>query len=75
MFVPTITRNYKNLFEFHYVSNAIVDLRWSHQYGCHWLHLCIADALSSPSFQISGNHNFLGTVRVQAMDATGAAAV
>ncbi len=27
---------------------------WSHQYGRHWLHLCIADALSSPSFQISG---------------------
>ena len=27
---------------------------WSYQYGRHWLHLCIADALSSPSFQISG---------------------
>ena len=27
---------------------------WSYQYGRNWLHLCIADALSSPSFQISG---------------------
>jgi hypothetical protein len=25
------------------------DLWWSHQYGRHWLHLCIADVLSSPS--------------------------
>ena len=49
--VPTITRNSENLF--YYVSNTTVDLWWSHQYGRHWLHLCIADALSSPSFQIS----------------------
>ncbi len=27
----------------------------SHQYGRHRLHSCIADALSSPSFQISGS--------------------
>ena len=45
-----MTRNCKNLF--YYVSNTTVDLWWSHQYGSHWLHLCIADALSSPSFQI-----------------------
>ncbi len=49
--VPTITRNCKNLF--YYDSNTTVDLWWSHQYGRHWLHLCIADALSSPSFKIS----------------------
>ncbi len=50
--VPTITRNCKNLFC--YVSNTTVDLWWSHQYGRHWLHLCIADALSSPSFGTLG---------------------
>ena len=48
----TITRNCKNVF--YYVSNTAVGLWWSHQYGRHWLHLFIADALSSPSFQISG---------------------
>ncbi len=49
--MPTITRNHKNLI--YYVSNTTVDLWWSHQYGCHWLHLFIVDALSSSSFEIS----------------------
>ncbi len=33
---------------------------WSHQYGRLWLHLCIADALSSPGFDISGAAIFGG---------------
>ena len=48
--VATITRNCKNLI---YVSETTVDLWWSRQYGRHWLHVCVADALSSPNFQIS----------------------
>ena len=57
--VPTITRNCKNLF--YYISNTTVDLWWSHQYCRHWLHLCLADALSSPSFQISGMAQYKNT--------------
>ena len=38
-------------FCFYYVNNTSVDLWWSLRYGCHWLHRCTADALSSSSFQ------------------------
>ena len=41
--VPPITRDCKNLF--YHVSNITVHLWWSHQYGSHSLHLCIAAAL------------------------------
>ncbi len=54
--VPTITRNCKNLF--YHVSNTTVAVWWSHQYVRHWLHLCITDALSSTSFEISDSFLF-----------------
>ena len=38
----------------HYVNNTPVDLWWSLRYGRHWLHSCMAEDLSSSSFQISG---------------------
>ena len=52
---PPITWNCKNLF--YYVDNTPVDLWWSLSNGCHWLHLCMAEALSSSNFQISGLHH------------------